>query len=361
MSIFNKHAHQERPYIVIVDIDGTISEATEDRLHLLPPPGKGALTKDWNEFNLACDTDTPITPVIDMVRQLFNVYTVWFVTGRCEISRDKTRAWLRKYVTNGAEPLLSMRPATDDRNDGPAKIDLLKKIGLSKIAFALEDKIEVARVFRRYGVLTLMVREYENALLHQHYLLEFERLASPGIVLELAQQVLALRQKEQHESNTCRLNFEQWLEQQRGKIDVDCGCVSTETFMHWLRVAYEAGNYPDIPDSSVPGPGKGVTCERIRIKPHVYRELVNRLHDTAIKCAGTQQLRERISRVLGDVITPDHHKQAEKSGLERCHLEAALNIKPGHTLGIIDALLVHKMARALLPLVDAGDTSEGEV
>ncbi|HGC1996728.1 TPA: hypothetical protein ACIX6V_002811 [Escherichia coli] len=112
-----------------------------------------------------------------------------------------------------------------------------------------------------------------------------------------------------------------------------------------------AGNYPDIPDSSVPTPGKGVTGERIRIKPHVYRELVNRLHDTAVKCAGTQQLRERISRVLGDVITPDHHKQAEKSGLERCHLEAALNIKPGHTLGIIDALLVHKMARALLPLV----------
>lgn len=112
-----------------------------------------------------------------------------------------------------------------------------------------------------------------------------------------------------------------------------------------------AGNYPDIPDSSVPAPGKGVTGERIRIKPHVYRELVNRLHDTAVKCAGTQQLRERISRVLGDVITPDHHKQAEKSGLERCHLEAALNIKPGHTLGIIDALLVHKMARALLPLV----------
>ncbi len=129
----------------------------------------------------------------------------------------------------------------------------------------------------------------------------------------------------------------------------------------YVRADLVNGNYPDIPDSSVPGLGKGVTGERIRIKPHVYRELVNRLHDTAIKCAGTQQLRERISRVLGDVITPDHHKQAEKSGLERCHLEAALNIKPGHTLGIIDALLVHKMARALLPLVDAGDTSEGEV
>ena len=74
-------------------------------LYLHPTPGKGALTEHWNEFNLACDTDAPITPVIDMVRQLSGIYTLWFVTGRCEIARDKTRAWLRKHVTNGAEPL----------------------------------------------------------------------------------------------------------------------------------------------------------------------------------------------------------------------------------------------------------------
>lgn len=120
-------------------------------------------------------------------------------------------------------------------------------------------------------------------------------------------------------------------------------------FYEALKVAMR--NYPVTPDSSAQAPGKGgFPGERIRIKPHVYRELVNRLHDTAIKCAGTQQLRERISRVLGEVITPDRHKQAEKSGLERSHLEAALNIKPGHTLGVIDAMLVHEMAKALLPL-----------
>ncbi|HIA3990470.1 TPA: hypothetical protein ACWQA8_004229 [Escherichia coli] len=117
-------------------------------------------------------------------------------------------------------------------------------------------------------------------------------------VLEIAQQMLALRQKEQHESNTCRLNFEQWLEQQHGKIDVDCGCVSAETFMHWLRVAYEAGNHPVLPDSSQQAPRKSV-----------------------------------------------------KTTLERGYLEAALKIKPGHTLGVIDAMLVHEMAKALLPLV----------
>lgn len=45
-----------------------------------------------------------------------------------------------------------------------------------------------------------------------------------------------------------QLPFEQWLEQQREKIEVDCGCVSTETLMHWMRVAYEAGNSPVAPD-----------------------------------------------------------------------------------------------------------------
>lgn len=142
-----------------------------------------------------------------------------------------------------------------------------------------------------------------------NYLLEFERLASPGIVLELAQQVLTLRQKEQLGSDAYKLDFEQWLEQQRGEIDVDCGCVSAETFMHWLRVAYEAGNHPVLPDSSQQAPRKSV-----------------------------------------------------KTTLERGYLEAALKIKPGHTLGVIDAMLVHEMAKALLPLVadkhEAGHANE---
>lgn len=154
-------ASMAQPYIVVVDIDGTVSEPT-NRLHLLPPPGKVALTADWNDFNLACDTDEPIWPVIHMVQQLAARYTVWFVTARCEIARDKTRMWLREHVTRGIEPLLYMRSASDDRSDGQVKLDLLKQIGLRKIAFALEDKIEVARVFRQHGVLTLMVREYES-------------------------------------------------------------------------------------------------------------------------------------------------------------------------------------------------------
>ncbi|WP_431634621.1 hypothetical protein [Enterobacter ludwigii] len=47
-----------------------------------------------------------------------------------------------------------------------------------------------------------------------------------------------------------KLPFEQWLSQQGERIEIDCGCVSVEVFMHWLRMAYGAGNSPVIPDCS---------------------------------------------------------------------------------------------------------------
>ncbi|HCB2766028.1 TPA: DUF551 domain-containing protein [Klebsiella pneumoniae] len=40
------------------------------------------------------------------------------------------------------------------------------------------------------------------------------------------------------------MKFEEWLSQQNGVIEVDCGCVTSEAFYHWMRVAYEAGNSP---------------------------------------------------------------------------------------------------------------------
>ncbi|EWG70482.1 hypothetical protein P346_01664 [Enterobacter sp. DC1] len=45
-----------------------------------------------------------------------------------------------------------------------------------------------------------------------------------------------------------KLPFKQWLSQQGERIEIDCGCVSVEVFMHWLRMAYGAGNSPVVPD-----------------------------------------------------------------------------------------------------------------
>ncbi|HBX6885875.1 DUF551 domain-containing protein [Klebsiella pneumoniae] len=44
------------------------------------------------------------------------------------------------------------------------------------------------------------------------------------------------------------MKFEEWLAQQDDVIEVECGCVTTEAFYHWMRVAYEAGNSQVIPD-----------------------------------------------------------------------------------------------------------------
>jgi|GEM_PF-1031107 len=60
-----------------------------------------------------------------------------------------------------------------------------------------------------------------------------------------------------------KLPFEQWLSQQTGAIDVECGCVMTEVFYHWLRVAYEAGNSPLIHDGWVAVP-VDMTPEQMR-------------------------------------------------------------------------------------------------
>lgn len=50
------------------------------------------------------------------------------------------------------------------------------------------------------------------------------------------------------------MKFEEWLAQQDGVIEVDCGCVTTEAFYYWLRAAYEAGNSPVT--------AKSLGCER---------------------------------------------------------------------------------------------------
>lgn len=66
----------------------------------------------------------------------------------------------------------------------------------------------------------------------------------------LSRRAAMLEGKTEPVSNRDELPFDQWLSQQNEQIDVDCGCVTTEAFYHWLRVAYESGNSPVIPDCS---------------------------------------------------------------------------------------------------------------
>ena len=61
----------------------------------------------------------------------------------------------------------------------------------------------------------------------------------------------AMLQGSERVTTAYKLPFDQWLSQQTGTIDVECGCVMTEVFFHWLRVAYEDGNSSVISDGWV--------------------------------------------------------------------------------------------------------------
>lgn len=53
--------------------------------------------------------------------------------------------------------------------------------------------------------------------------------------------------------------------------------------------------------------------QRYTLPPHIYRELINQLRDTAVKYQGCQQLREQLSETLSTVITPAAPEQKEGS------------------------------------------------
>lgn len=86
-----------------------------------------------------------------------------------------------------------------------------------------------------------------------------------------------------NEKNDCRLPFDQWLSQQHEPIDVDCGCVTTEAFYHWLRVAYEAGNSPVIGIDMASEPDRSVEVRYLALPGYVMvpKEITCAMDDAA--------------------------------------------------------------------------------
>ncbi|EPU5292002.1 hypothetical protein ACVXRV_004309 [Enterobacter roggenkampii] len=67
-------------------------------------------------------------------------------------------------------------------------------------------------------------------------------------LIEVVNRRAAMLQGAEPVTTAYKLPFEQWLSRQGERIEIDCGCVSVEVFMHWLRMAYGGGNSPVIPD-----------------------------------------------------------------------------------------------------------------
>ena len=144
--------------IVVVDIDGTISQVGERLKYLKQEP------KDWDSFYNDCFEDEPIEEMIDLVYSLYlQGYQLVFCTGRRESCREKTLSWLYRHFESEvpASSVLLMRPDNDHRHDTEIKPMLLKRAGINmnSIDFVLEDRNSMVQKWRELGLRCLQVAE----------------------------------------------------------------------------------------------------------------------------------------------------------------------------------------------------------
>lgn len=140
---------------VIVDIDGTISNAKERAEIFLQ--GK---SPDWDSFYDACDQDDPVEPIIGLVKKLSDHYNIVFATGRHDKVREKTRMWIERYTGLWMAPIL-MRKTGDVRHDTEVKPEMLQEVGITVLntAFIIEDRSSMVKHWRELGFTCLQCAE----------------------------------------------------------------------------------------------------------------------------------------------------------------------------------------------------------
>jgi len=174
--------------IVILDIDGTIANLEHRReiLRLKCPfclgkgslpctsdgldgsdfmcgqcGGKGYGKKDWYNFYKLVSQDTAIQPIIDLAAMLRRSgYRILVVSGRpiswgdLEIGKE-TVTWLSREGI-GYDHLF-MRQGGDGREDTIVKQEILDRLPKERIAYCLDDRDSVVKMWRDNGLTTLQV------------------------------------------------------------------------------------------------------------------------------------------------------------------------------------------------------------
>lgn len=121
-----------------------------------------ATDPQWDEYFLKCSTDTPIEPVIAMLRALVRErYAVIILTGRNAVARVDTYAWLFKHLGLTVDEMervsLVMRPRDNRQKNVDFKRDHINKIGVANIVVAVDDDEKVCNMYRSCGIMTLRV------------------------------------------------------------------------------------------------------------------------------------------------------------------------------------------------------------
>lgn len=139
---------------IICDLDGTLCNI-EHRLHFLD--GK----KDWDSFYGACPDDIPNLWCVSLIESMYaQGYSIVFVSGRRESTREQTVAWLQQYLKDGMWAELYMRKDGDYRKDSIIKKEIYDEhLSERNILFVLDDRRQVVDMWREQGLVCLQVAE----------------------------------------------------------------------------------------------------------------------------------------------------------------------------------------------------------
>lgn len=137
---------------VVVDIDGTLSDARHRQRYLTGP------RKNWDAFFEAADRDPPLAGTIALVRALDPALAVLLITGRPAWTGEMTIDWLARFDVRW--DLLALRPDNDRRPAVTWKgevVDVLVKAGW-ELTLAIEDDAAAVKAYTRRGIPTVELR-----------------------------------------------------------------------------------------------------------------------------------------------------------------------------------------------------------
>jgi phosphoglycolate phosphatase-like HAD superfamily hydrolase len=146
------HPFQEGivPKCFIIDIDGTIADASHRLHHIQNKP------KNWDAFFEGCEDDVPIPAIEALLHHLTEGRAeLVYVTGRPERLRDATLAWFGRHELPVVfSNRLYMRADGDHRPDTIVKRELLSRLRADgwEPVMAFEDRASVVQMWRDNGV-----------------------------------------------------------------------------------------------------------------------------------------------------------------------------------------------------------------
>ena len=141
---------------LVFDLDDTLADTTHRQPILMQE--FDTATEMWNSFFDACDKDTPIPAMIELLDTLsVSDHRVEIWTGRSDRVIEKTNTWLVEHTEHPLYYTLRMRPDGDFRPDTEIKGDWIEEYGKPDLVF--EDRNKMAKWWREQGITCCQVRE----------------------------------------------------------------------------------------------------------------------------------------------------------------------------------------------------------